>query len=186
MAIESGKIDNRTKISRLHWNQEQSAVVPEGCHVGDPLYGPLQQQGIHSLLEVLSAVPGPEVDRLTHWWVSWGLCWNVRPTTSSTMPVARQLPSRLLQCGAKSARRAPTWTPLMPPGWGSCSSLLSPAALIWVGSSAGSPAGTGSKGLLLCHSSLSSSSCRRSKTIKNGRKRKSWTGSSWQLKSLSC
>ena len=31
------------------------------------------------------------------------------PTPSSTMPVARQLPSRLRQCGAKSARGAPTW-----------------------------------------------------------------------------
>ena len=64
MTVECGKIDNRTKISRLLGKKEQSAVVPEGCHVGDLLYGPLQQQGIHGLLEVLSAVPGPEVDAL--------------------------------------------------------------------------------------------------------------------------
>ena len=80
------------------------------------------------------------VRKLMHWWVSWGLWWKVRPTPSSTMPVARQLPSRLLHCGAKSARRVPTWTPSTPPGWGSCRSLLS-LALIWIGLMAGSPAG---------------------------------------------
>ena len=51
--------------SPVFWgDQKQSAVVPEGCHVGDPLYGPFQQQGIHTLLEDLPAVPGPEVDAL--------------------------------------------------------------------------------------------------------------------------
>ena len=84
------------------------------------------------------------------------------------MPVARQLPSRLLHCGAKSARQAPTWTLSTPPGWGSCRRLLSLAALIWVGSMAGSPVSASSKGLLLCHGSLNSSGCRRTKTIKNG------------------
>ena len=64
MVVECGKNDNRMEISRLLGNQEQSSVVLEGCHIGDPLYGPLQQQGIHGLLEVLPAVPGPEVDAL--------------------------------------------------------------------------------------------------------------------------
>ena len=64
VAVESGKVDHRTKISRLLGDQKQLALVPEGCHVGDPLYGPLQQQGIHILLEVLPAVSGPEADAL--------------------------------------------------------------------------------------------------------------------------
>ena len=64
MVVESGKVDHQTKISRLFRDQKQSAVVPEGCHVGDPLYGPLQQQGVHGLLEVLPAVSGPEADAL--------------------------------------------------------------------------------------------------------------------------
>ena len=34
------------------------------CHVGYPLYGSLQQQGIDGLLEVLTAVSGPEADAL--------------------------------------------------------------------------------------------------------------------------
>ena len=62
MAVESGKVEHRTKISRLLLHQKQSAVVPEGCHIGDPLNGPLQQQGIHGLLEVLPAVSGSEAD----------------------------------------------------------------------------------------------------------------------------
>ena len=45
------------------------------------------------------------------------------PTPSSTMPVARQLPSRLRQCGAKSARRAPTRGPSTLSGCGRCRSL---------------------------------------------------------------
>ena len=64
MAVESGKVDHRTKISCLLGDQKQLALVLEGCHVGDPLYGPLQQQGIHVLLEVLPAVSGPEADAL--------------------------------------------------------------------------------------------------------------------------
>ena len=51
-------------ISRLLGDEKQSAVVPKGCYVGDPLYDPLQQQGIHGLLEVLMAVSGPEADAL--------------------------------------------------------------------------------------------------------------------------
>ena len=108
------------------------------------------------------------VRKLMHWWVSWGLWWKVMPTPSSTMPVARMVPSRLLHCRAKSARWAPTWTPSTPTSWGSWRSLLSLAALIWVGSMAGSPVGTSMKGLLLCHSSLYSSGCRWNKTVKDG------------------
>ena len=64
MVVESGEIYHRPQISCLLWDQEQPAVVPVGCHVGDPLYGPLQQQGIHGLLKVLPAVSGPEADAL--------------------------------------------------------------------------------------------------------------------------
>ena len=32
VAVESGKVDHRTNISRLLGNQKQSTVVPEGCH----------------------------------------------------------------------------------------------------------------------------------------------------------
>ena len=64
MAVESGKVDHRTKISHPFRDQKQSAVAPEGCHVGDPLYGPLQQQGVHGLLEELLAISGLEADAL--------------------------------------------------------------------------------------------------------------------------
>ena len=64
MAVESGEIDYRPQISCLLWDQEQLVVVPYGCHVGDPLYGSLQQQGIHGLMEVLTVVSGPEADAL--------------------------------------------------------------------------------------------------------------------------
>ena len=53
------------------------------------------------------------------------------------MPVAWQVPSRLLHCGAKSARRAPTWIPSMLCGWGSWRSPVSLLALLWVGSMVG-------------------------------------------------
>ena len=74
------------------------------------------------------------------------------PTPSSTMPVARQLPSRLRQWGAKSARRAPTWDPSTLSGWGSWRSLARLLASLegsWTG-----PSGASLKGRLLCHSPL--------------------------------
>ena len=71
MAVESGKVDHRTKISRLLGDQKQLALVSEGCHVGDPLYGPLQQQGIHVPLEVLPAVSFPEADAMMGELRSW-------------------------------------------------------------------------------------------------------------------
>ena len=46
------------------------------------------------------------VRNLMHWRVSWGLRRKMMPTPSSTVLVARQVRSRLLHCGAKSARRA--------------------------------------------------------------------------------
>ena len=64
VAVDSGKVHHQTRISRLLGDQKQSAVVPEGCNFGDPLYGPLQQQGVHGLLEVLPAVSGSEADAL--------------------------------------------------------------------------------------------------------------------------
>ena len=64
MAVEGGKINHWPEVSCLLRHQKQPAVVPEGCHVGDPLYGPLQQQGIHGLLEVSTAVSGPEADAM--------------------------------------------------------------------------------------------------------------------------
>ena len=77
------------------------------------------------------------------------------PTPSSTMPVARQLPSRLCQCRAKSARRTPTWDPSALPGCGRRRSFARLLAHVIVGSLAGSPAGASSKGQFLSHSSLS-------------------------------
>ena len=50
------------------------------------------------------------------------------------MPVARQMPSRLSQCGAKFARRAPTWDPSTLSGWGSCRKLARLLAAVWKGS----------------------------------------------------
>ena len=82
------------------------------------------------------------------------------PTPSSTMPVARQLPSRLRQCGAKSARRTPTWDPSTLSGWGS-RRLARLLAAVGIGSVAGSPAGSSSKGRLLCHCSLGGGGSRR-------------------------
>ena len=107
------------------------------------------------------------------WSGSWWMVGQLRSLAESkTHPildnaggpaVAQQTPP----LWAKSTRRAPTWTPSMPPGWGSCRSLLSLAALIWVGLMVGSPASASTK-WLRCHGSLSSSSCQRTKTIKNG------------------
>ena len=91
------------------------------------------------------------VRKLMLWWVSWGRCWNAMPNPSSTMPVARQLPSRLRQCGAKSARRAPTWHPSTLYGCGRQRSL---ARLLAHFPLAG-PASASSKGRLLSHSPLS-------------------------------
>ena len=90
--------------------------------------------------------------KLMLWWVSWGRCWKAMPTPSSTMPVARQLPSRLRQCGAKPARRAPTWDPSTLSGrcrWRSLARLLASLEWSWTG-----PSGASSKGRLLCHSPL--------------------------------
>ena len=101
-----------------------------------------------------------------HWWVSWGRCWNAMPTPSSTMPVARQLHSRLRQCGAKSTRRAPTWDPSMLSGCGRRRNLARLLACVGV-SMAGSPAGASSKGRLLSHSSLSRGGSRRPPVIKD-------------------
>ena len=164
-AMHGLKVDHRTKISRLLGDEKQSAVVPKGCHVGDPLYGLFNSKASTACWRFCRLFL---VRKLMHWWVSWGLWRKMMPTPSSTMPVARQVSSRLLRCGAKSARRAPTRTSSTPPGWGSGRSLPSLAALIWVGSMAGSPAGASMKGLFLCHVSLYSSGCRRTKTIKDG------------------
>ena len=60
--------------------------------------------------------------------------------------LARQLPSRLRQCRAKSARRAPTWDPSMLSGWGRRRSLARLLAAVGIGSVAGSLAGASAKG----------------------------------------
>ena len=62
--VQCGQVDYWTKVSCLFRHQEQLAVEPERSLIADPLYGPLGQQGIHSLLEILAAVPGPEADAL--------------------------------------------------------------------------------------------------------------------------
>ena len=107
------------------------------------------------------------VQKLMHWWVSWGRCWNAMPTPSSTMPVAWQLTSRLRQCGAKSARRAPTWDPSTLSGCGRRRSLARLLVCVGVGSVADSPAGARSKGRLLSDCSLSCCGSRRPQTIKD-------------------
>ena len=145
-------------------NQEQPAVVPERSHVADPFYGPLQQQSVHGLLEVLTAVLGPEADALMGELRS-SKESDVHP--SSTVLVARQVPGRLLHCGTKSARRAPTWTPSKLSSWGSWRSCPSLLALLRVASMAGSSAGAGTKGLLLSHGPLHSGGCRRTQTVKH-------------------
>ena len=104
--------------------------------------------------------------KLMLWWVSWCHCWNAMPTPSSTMPVARQLPSRLRQCGAKSARRAPTWDPSTLSGCGRRRSL----ARLLAHFPLPGPAGASSKGRLLCHSPLSRGS-RRPQAVKDWRSR---------------
>ena len=93
------------------------------------------------------------VRKLMFWWVSWGRCWNAMPTPSSMMLVARQLPSRLHQCTAKSARRPPTWDPSTLSGWGRRRSLARFVGFLegsWTG-----PSGASSKGRFLRHSPLS-------------------------------
>ena len=80
---------------------------------------------------------------------------------------AQQEPSRLLHCGAKSARRAPTWTSSPPPGWGSWSSCPSLLALSWVGSIPGSSAGSCTKGLVLWYGPLDSRGRRWPQALKH-------------------
>ena len=108
------------------------------------------------------------VRKLMLWWVSWGRCWKAMPTPSSRMPVARQLPCRLRQCGAKPARRAPTWDPSTLSGRGrrrSLARLLASLEWSWTG-----PSGASSKGRLLCHSPLRRGG-RGPQAIKNWRSR---------------
>ena len=100
------------------------------------------------------------VRKLMQWWVSWGLWRNVMPTPSSTKLVARQVPSRLRHCEAKSASRGPTWTPSTLTSWGSWRSLPSSLLLVRIGSMAGSSVGAGTKGSLLIPSSLHGGRCR--------------------------
>ena len=107
------------------------------------------------------------VQNLMHWWVSWGRCWNAMPTPSSTMLVAWQLPSRLRQCGAKSARQAPTWDPSTLSGWGSRKRPARLLAAVGIGSVAGSPACASAKGRLLCHCSLGRGGSRRSQMVED-------------------
>ena len=83
------------------------------------------------------------------------------------MLVARQLPSRLRQCGAKFARRPPTWDPSTLSGWGSRRRPARLLAAVGIGSVAGSPAGAGAKGRLLCHCSLGRGGSRRSHTTED-------------------
>ena len=115
--VQCGQVDDWTKVACLLLHQEQPAVEHERCPVDDSLYGSLGQQGIHSLLESWQLFLAR---KLVHWWVSWGRCRKDMPIPSSTVLVARQVPSKLHHCGAKSARRAPTWTPSMLAGWGNC------------------------------------------------------------------
>ena len=105
--------------------------------------------------------------KLMHWWVSRGQCRKDMHTPSSTVLVARKVPSKLRHCGAKSARRAPTWTPSMLAGWGSCSSCLGLPTLSWGGSVSSSPAGTCTKGLILGNHPLNGSSNMRTQVLEH-------------------
>ena len=99
------------------------------------------------------------------------------PTPSSTMPVARQSPSRLRQCGAKSARRAPTWNPSTFLGCGSIRRLARLLASLegsWTG-----PSGASWKGRLLCDRPLCWG-CRRAQPVKHRRPRSCLLG--WLLR----
>ena len=107
------------------------------------------------------------VRKLIHWWVSWGRWRKTVPTPSSTVLVARQEPSRLLPCAAKSARRAPTCTPSTLAGWGSCSSCPSLPTLSWEWSVPGSSAGTCTKGLILSYGSQNGRSLRRTQALEH-------------------
>ena len=119
-----------------------------------------------------------------HWWVSWGLWRKIMPTPSSTVLVARQVPSRLLHCGAKSARRAPTWTPSTLSGWGIWKSLPSLFALQRVGWMAGSSVGASTKGLLLRHGPPHGGASRWSQSIKHRTPRLSLLG--WWSRFRAC
>ena len=153
VAVESGEIDHRLQISCLLWNQEQPAVVPEGCHVGDPLYGPLQQQGIHGLLEVLPAVSSPEADAL--------------------MGELRSL----LECYAHPVldnARGPVVAQQTPPVQGKvcqASPHLGPVNAVWLRklqkTCQTSSTGASTKGRLLCHCSLGRDGSRRPQTVED-------------------
>ena len=158
------KVNDRTKISCLLQHQKQSAVVPEGCQVGDPLYGPLQQQGVYGLLEVLPAISGPEADALMGELRSL-MESNAHPIldNASGTAGAKQTPP----LWGKVCQASPHQEPVNASRLRKRRSLLSLAALIWVGSMAGSPASASTKGLLLCPGSLHSGGCRRTQMVKD-------------------
>ena len=144
VTVESGQVYHRSQISCLLGYQKQPTVETQGPHVGDTMAPFINKASTACWRSCRLFL----VRKLMLWWVSWGRCWNAMPTPSSTMPVARQLPSRLRQCGAKSARRAPTWNPSTFLGCGSIRRLARLLASLegsWTG-----PSGASWKGRLLC------------------------------------
>ena len=99
--------------------------------------------------------------KVMHWSVSWSRCRKDMPTPSLAVLVARQVPSKLRHCGAKSARQAPTCNLSAAAGWGSWNSSPGLPVLGWNGMVmvTGSLAGTGTKGLILGDSLLNGGSC---------------------------
>ena len=84
-----------------------------------------------------------------------------------SMLVARQVPSKLRHCGAKSARGAPTCNLSTAAGWGSRSSSPSLPVLGWNRTVTDSLAGTGTKGLVLGDCLLNGCFLQRTQSLKN-------------------
>ena len=108
---------------------------------------------------------------------------RAHPILDTTVLVARQVPSKLRHCGAKSARRAPTCNPSAVASWGSRSSYPRLPVLRWNGTLAVSLAGSDTKGLVLGDCFLNGRSCLR----RISRTQKLWLGgSSWRKQFSSC
>ena len=165
VAVESGQVDYRSQISCLLGYQKQPTVESQDFTLVTHSMAPCISKASTACWRFCRLFL---VQKLMLWWVSWGRCWNAIPTPSSTMPVARQLPSRLRQGRAKPARRAPTWDPSTLSGWGrrrSLARLLASLEGSWT-----SPSGASSKGRLLCHSPLRRGG-RGPQAVKNWRSR---------------
>ena len=137
MMIQCRQIDDGMQIPCLFRHQKQPAVEPERPSLWLPWASTACWRSWRLFL----------VWKVMLWRVSWGRCWKLRPTPSSIVLVARQVPSRLRHWWAKPARRAPTCILSTPACCWSLGCSRGLAMVGHIGTAPASPAGIGMKGL---------------------------------------